>query len=49
MNEMDMVENEEATLLEMLDRFLNKGIVLTGDLVISIANVGLIYIRGMRI
>ncbi len=37
-------ENEDITLLELLDRLLNKGIVITGDLVISIANVDLIYV-----
>lgn len=37
-------ENEDITLLELLDRLLNKGIVITGDLILSIANVDLIYI-----
>lgn len=43
MNE-ELYENENITLLELLDRLLGKGIVITGDLVISIANVDLIYI-----
>lgn len=43
MNE-ELCENENITLLELLDRLLGKGIVITGDLVISIANVDLIYI-----
>lgn len=37
-------KNENVTLLELLDRLLGKGIVITGDLVISIANVELIYV-----
>lgn len=40
----DMMENEEVTLLELLDRLLDRGIVVTGDLVVSIAKVDLIYI-----
>jgi len=43
MNE-SFYENEDVTFLELLDRLLGKGIVITGDLVISIANVDLIYI-----
>lgn len=37
-------ENEDITLLELLDRLLDKGIVIVGELVISIANVDLIYV-----
>lgn len=39
-----LCENEDITLLELLDRLLDKGIVIIGELVISIANVDLIYI-----
>ena len=43
--EADMVDaDEELTLLELLDRLLDKGIVITGELVISIADVDLIYV-----
>lgn len=42
--DLDIAGNEDVTLLELLDRLLNKGIVVTGDLVISVANVDLIYI-----
>jgi gas vesicle structural protein len=37
-----------VTLLEVLDRVLNKGVVVAGDLVISVADVDLIYV-GLRI
>ena len=37
-------ENEDITLLELLDRLLDKGIVICGELVISIANIDLIYV-----
>lgn len=39
---------KEMTLLELLDRLLDKGIVIYGDLVISIADIDLIYL-GVRL
>lgn len=39
---------KEMTLLELLDRLIDKGIVIYGDLVISIANIDLIYL-GVRL
>lgn len=41
-------EQKEMTLLELLDRLLDKGIVIHGDLMISIANIDLIYL-GLRL
>ncbi len=41
-------EKQEVTLLEVLNRVINKGVVVSGDLVISIANVDLIYV-GLRL
>jgi len=38
-------EDEENTLLELLDRLLNAGVVLCGDLTISVADIELIYLR----
>jgi hypothetical protein len=37
--------DEENTLLELLDRLLNAGVVVCGDLVISVADIELIYLR----
>jgi len=34
-----------ATLLDMLDRLLNKGVVLNGDVVLGVAGVDLVYLR----
>jgi hypothetical protein len=34
-----------ATLSEVLDRVLNKGVVVNGEVVISLAGVDLIYLR----
>lgn len=41
-------EQKEMTLLELLDRLLDKGIVIHGDLMISIADIDLIYV-GLRL
>jgi gas vesicle structural protein len=38
----------EVTLLELVDRVLNKGVVLTGDITLSVANVDLVYV-GLRV
>jgi gas vesicle protein GvpA/GvpJ/GvpM family len=40
-----LLEDADATLLELVDHVLNKGVVVTGDLMLSIANVDLIYLR----
>jgi hypothetical protein len=37
--------DDEATLLDVVDHALSKGVVLTGDLMISLAHVDLIYAR----
>jgi hypothetical protein len=44
----DVVTREPATLdvplVELVDRLLNRGVVLTGELTISVAGVDLIYL-----
>jgi gas vesicle structural protein len=37
-------QSKDITILELLDRVLNKGVILTGDLVISVADIDLIYV-----
>jgi hypothetical protein len=39
---------QQITLLELVDRVLNKGVVLTGDITLSVADVDLVYV-GLRI
>ena len=34
-----------VTLLEVLDRVLNRGVVIAGDVTISVADVDLIYLE----
>jgi hypothetical protein len=39
---------QQVTLLELVDRVLNKGVVVSGDIVLSVANVDLVYV-GLRL
>ena len=39
---------QQVTLLELVDRVLNKGVVLTGDITLSVADVDLVYV-GLRV
>jgi len=36
--------SKDHTLLELLDRVLNKGVILVGDIVISVADIDLVYL-----
>ena len=36
------------TLVELVDRVLTKGVVLTGDITLAVANVDLVYV-GLRL
>jgi hypothetical protein len=45
----DLVAKEkEVTLLDLLDRILDKGVILLGDITISVADVDLIYL-GLKV
>ena len=37
-------DDEDVTLLDLLDRLIDRGVVLTGDLTISVADVDLILL-----
>ena len=39
---------QQITLLELVDRVLNKGVVLSGDITLSVAGVDLVYV-GLRV
>ena len=41
-------EDESVSLCEVLDRVLNKGVVLRGDIVITVADIELLYL-GMEL
>jgi gas vesicle structural protein len=38
----------QVTLVELVDRVLNKGVVVSGDIMLSVANVDLVYV-GLRV
>jgi len=45
----DLVAKEkEVALLDLLDRILTKGVILWGDITISVADVDLIYV-GLKV
>ena len=39
---------QQITLLELVDRVLNKGVVLSGDITLAVADVDLVYV-GLRV
>ena len=39
---------EEIALVDLVDRVLNKGVVLTGDITLAVADVDLVYV-GLRV
>ncbi|MBV9169944.1 MAG: gas vesicle protein [Chloroflexi bacterium] len=41
---MSAPRDDELTLLELADRLLNRGVVITGEATISVAGVDLIYL-----
>lgn len=42
---LELIESSEASLLETVDHLLNQGVVLTGEVVIGLAGIDLIYLR----
>jgi hypothetical protein len=42
------IRSKDVTLLEVLDRVLNKGVVVSGDIVISVADIDLVYL-GLKV
>ncbi len=38
------LEQEEVSVLELLDRVLNKGVIINGEIVISVADIDLVYV-----
>jgi hypothetical protein len=44
MSDLATTDDERISLCEVLDRVLNKGVVVTGEVVISVAEVDLVYL-----
>jgi hypothetical protein len=40
-----LIEEADSTLLDLVDNVLTKGVVVTGDVVLSLAGVDLVYLR----
>ena len=43
-----VAKEKEVTLLDLLDRILDKGVILFGDVTLSVADVDLIYL-GLKV
>ena len=43
-----VANKKDVTLLDLLDRILDKGVILWGDITISVADVDLIYV-GLKV
>ena len=39
---------QQVTLIELVDRVLNKGVVVAGDITLAVADVDLVYV-GLRV
>jgi hypothetical protein len=40
-----LFDENEATLLDLVDNILNKGLMVSGDVVLSLADVDLVYLK----
>ena len=41
----EIVEHADASLLEIIDHVLNKGVMVHGEVILGVAGVDLIYLR----
>ena len=44
----DLPLQQQITLVELVDRVLNKGVVVAGDITLAVADVDLVYV-GLRV
>jgi hypothetical protein len=44
----DLPLEQQVTLIELVDRVLNKGVVVAGDITLAVADVDLVYV-GLRV
>jgi hypothetical protein len=42
--DIDLLEHSDLSLLETIDHVLNRGLVISGDITISVADIDLIYL-----
>jgi hypothetical protein len=43
-SDVEMLENSDLSLLETLDHVLNRGLVIAGEITISVADIDLIFV-----
>ena len=41
----EILDEGEVSLLDLVDNVLNRGVVLTGEIMLGVANVDLVYVR----
>lgn len=41
----DLMDDADASLLDLVDNLLTQGVVVSGDIVLSLAEVDLVYLR----
>jgi gas vesicle protein GvpA/GvpJ/GvpM family len=41
----ELLADADASLLDLVDNLLNRGVVVTGDVVLGLAGVDLVYVR----
>lgn len=41
----NLLEDQEASLLDLIDNLLNRGVVINGELILGVAGVDLVYLR----
>ena len=44
-NPTEIIEEADASLLDVIDSLLNKGVVVNGEVMLSLAGVDLVYLR----
>lgn len=42
---LEMIEGGDHSLLELVDNLLNRGVVLTGEVILGVAGIDLIYLQ----
>jgi len=45
----EIVDQTEASLLDLVDNLLNRGVMISGEVVLGVANVDLVYVRLMAL
>ncbi|MCL7745811.1 gas vesicle protein [Halalkalibacter alkaliphilus] len=44
MDELGLSHNQDVSLLDILDAVLEKGVTISGEILISVANIDLVYV-----